>query len=155
MISESVKKGIIEAMKAKDEVRLSTLKLLSSELHNALIAKQRDLTEEEELEIVRREAKKRKDAVEALRQAQGKLTSGQININERIKIEKKELEILQEFLPEELAEEELLKIVEGVITDTGAKSLSDMGRVIGLVMTKTKGRAEGRKVSELVKSKLS
>ena len=65
MILDTVNKQIAEAMKAKDEIRLSTLKLLLSALHNAKIDKRGDLTEEEELEIVRREAKKRKDAVEA------------------------------------------------------------------------------------------
>ncbi|MEJ2348045.1 MAG: GatB/YqeY domain-containing protein [Patescibacteria group bacterium] len=146
MIKDSIKKQIIEAMKAKDEIKLSTLKLLSSALHNAEIEKQRDLTEEEEIEIVKREAKKRKDAIEAYEKAKA---------TDRAEKEKKELAILQEYLPEEMPDSELEKIVDEVISETKASSMQDMGRVIGAVMGKAKGKADGKKVSEMVRSKLS
>jgi hypothetical protein len=158
MITDTIKKQIIEAMKAKNEIRLSTLKLLSSELHNAKIEKRAsgpggDLNEKEEIEVVRREAKKRKEAIEALRQAQGKLTRS--DIGDRISKEEKELEILKGFLPKDLSKEELRKIVDETIAKTGAASLQEMGRVIGAVMGKVKGRAEGGRVAKMVKSKLT
>lgn len=146
MIVDNVKKQIVEAMKAKDEIRLSTLKLLSSALHNAEIDKRGDLSEEEEMEVVRREAKKRKDAIEAYENAGAK---------DRAEKEKKELGILQKYLPAELGDEELEKIVEEAISAIGAENMKDMGKIIGMVMSKAKGRADGKKVAEMVKNKLS
>lgn len=145
MILDTVNKQIAEAMKAKDEIRLSTLKLLLSALHNAKIDKRGDLTEEEELEIVRREAKKRKDAIEAYKKA---------GATDRAEKEEKELVILQEFLPKELPDEEVSKLVDEAITTTSASSMQDMGKVIGAVMAKAKGRADGKKVAEMARKKL-
>lgn len=145
MIVGNIDKQIAEAMKAKDEVRLSTLKLLSSSLHYEKIDKQHDLTEEEEIVVVQREAKKRKDAIEAYEKA---------GVTDRADKEKKELEVLAEFLPEQLSDEELEKMVESAIKETGASSVADMGKVIGKVMGEAKGKADGKKVSELAKEKL-
>jgi len=155
MISETVKKQIIEAMKAKDELRKSTLKMLSSALHNAEIAKQGVLTEEEELDIANKEAKKRKDAIEAIRLAQNNPAQNRPDLGSRIDKENSELNILKEFLPQELSDEELEKLVSESISQTKAKDMKDIGRVIGMVMGKAKGRADGGKVAELVKRKLS
>lgn len=146
MIRDTINKEIQESMKAHDEIRLSTLKMLSSALNYEFIAKQHELTSDEEIVVVQREAKKRKDAIEAYEKA---------NALDRAEKEKKELEILTEYLPKQLTGEELEKIVDGVITETGASGISDMGRVIGGVMGKVKGAADGKAVSEIVKSKLS
>lgn len=145
MILDTINKQIVDAMKAKDEIRLSTLKLLLSALHNAKIDKRGDLTKEEELEIVRREAKKRKDAIEAYKK---------VGATDRAEKEKKELAILQEFLPKELPDKEVSKLVDEAITTTSASSMQDMGKVIGVVMAKAKGRADGKKVAEMVRKKL-
>jgi len=154
MISDTITQKIGEAMKAKDEIRLSTLRMLSSALNYEKIDKQHTLSEEEELEVVRREAKKRRDAIEALRQAQGKLTTTKISIDERIAREEKELAILQEYLPEQMPNSELEKKVKEAISQAGASSMADIGKVMGVVMAKVKGRAEGGKVSELVRKNL-
>ena len=146
MITDTIKKQIIDAMKSKDELRVSTLKLLSSALHNEVIKKQADLTNEEEIEIVRKEAKKRKDAIDIYEKVSAK---------DRADKEKKELEILQEFLPEELSEEILTRMVDEAIKETGASSVADIGKVIGAVMKKAEGQADGKTVSELVKRKFS
>jgi uncharacterized protein YqeY len=146
MILDTINKQIVEAMKAKDEIRLSTLKLLLSALHNAKIDKRGDLTEEEELEIVRSEAKKRKDAIEAYKKA---------GATDRAEKEEKERVILQEFLPKELPDEEVSKLVDEAITTTSASSMQDMGKVIGAVMAKAKGRADGKKVAEMARRKLT
>ncbi len=146
MISNTISEQIKEAMKAGDEIRLSTLKLLSSAFHNAEIDKKREkLTEEEELEIVRFEAKKRKDAIEVYKKAGAK---------DRVKREEEELAILQEYLPKDLTDKEIEKLVEDSIKQTGATSVADMGKVMGMVMGKTKGRADGNQVMEVVKAKL-
>ena len=145
MIADTITQKIAEAMKAREEIRLSTLRLLSSALNYEFIAKQHKLDEQEEIVVVRKEAKKRKEAIEAYTKA---------NATERAEKEQKELEILQEFLPPEMSDEELEKIVIEAISQTKASSIKDMGKVIGIVMGKTKGTVDGSKVSLLIKSKL-
>lgn len=156
MIGSTINEKIAEALKAKDEVRLSTLRLLSSAFNYEKIAKQHELIEEEEIAVIRREAKKRTDAIEALRLARGKTsTSDPATLSLRLEREEKELTILKEFLPAEMPQEELTKLIEDAISEAGASSISDMGRVIGAVMQKAGGRLDGSKVAEIVKSKLS
>lgn len=105
MITDTITQKIGEALKAHDAIRLSTLRLLSSAFNYEFIAKQHKLSEDEELAVVRREAKKRKEAIEALRQAQGKrTTSSESDIVEKIDKEAKELSILQAYLPAEISE---------------------------------------------------
>lgn len=146
MIADTITQKIGEAMKAKDEILLSTLKLLSSALSYEKIAKQHNLSEEEELAVVRHEAKKRKDAIEIYEKA---------GATERAEKEKKELAILEEYLPAQMSDAELEKIVDQAIAETGAKTVADMGKVMGLAMAKSKGLADGTKVSELVRNKLT
>lgn len=146
MIVDTINKKIAEAVKAADELRATTLRLLSSELHNAKIDKREALNEEEEISVVQKEIKKRKDAIEAYEKA---------GADEKAQREKDELAILEEFLPEQLSEEQLQKLVDEAIEKTGAEQMSDMGKVIGYVMGKAKGRVEGARVSGLVKKKLS
>lgn len=146
MIADTITKQIGEAMKARDKTRLSTLQLLSSALNYEFIAKQHKLNEEEELNVVRREAKQRKDSIEAYEKA---------GAQDRADKEKQELTILEEFLPAQISDEDLAKLVDEAITETGAKTMADMGRAIGAVMAKAKGQADGGRVSALIKSKLS
>jgi len=156
MIAQTLQQQIAEAMKAKDSIRLSTLRMLSSAFNYEKIAKQHDLSDEEETVVIRREAKKRQDAIEALRQAQGKHLNVQAeSVEERIAKEEKELEILKKYLPEELSDTELEKIIDKAIFSVSASSIQDMGKVMGAANSEIKGRAEGRKVAELVKAKLS
>ena len=145
-ITETVKSQITEAMKAHDALRLSTLKMLSAELHNEWISRQHELSEEEEMAVVRKEVKKRRDAIEAYK------SGGR---EDRAQAEEAELKILQEFLPAELTDTDIEAIVVDSINQTGAKSMSEMGKVMSLVMQKTAGRADGGKVSALVRQKLS
>ncbi len=155
MLSNTINQKIAEALKAKEIVKLSTLRLLSSAFNYERIAKQHELSEEEEIVVIRREAKKRSDAIEALHQAQGKTsTSDTQTLDKRLLQENKELAILKELLPQELSAEELIKLVDDALSETGASNISDMGRVIGIVMQKAKGRVEGSKVAELIKIKL-
>ncbi len=144
MIFDTLNKQIIDAMKAKNEVRLSTLKLLSTEIHNYQIDHP-DMTAEAELTVIKKEAKKRKDSIEAYTKA---------NALEKAEQEQEELEILQEFLPAETGDKELEKFVEEAITESGAIDIKEMGKVIGIVMHKANGNADGAKVAQLVKEKL-
>ncbi len=146
MITDSITQKIGEALKAHDEIRLSTLRLLSSALNYEFIAKQHKLSEDEELIVVRKEAKKRKEAIEAYEKA---------GYKDRADKEAKELAILQEYLPPEISEDEIAKLVGEAIKETGAASIKDIGKVIGLVKTKTKGAADGAVIANMVRSKLS
>ncbi len=144
MIADKLRQIIGEAMKAHDEVRVSTLRLLSSAFNYERIEKQHDLTEEEELAVIRRQAKQRKDSIEAYTKAGDKDRAGR---------EEKELTILQEFLPPEMSEAELEKLVDQAIIAVGAKTMDKMGMVIGKVRSMAPS-AEGGKIAELVKAKL-
>ncbi len=146
MIADNIQKLITDAMKARNEIELSTYRMLSSALNYEKIAKQHELSEEEELGVVRSEAKKRKDAIEAYEKA------GQ---TDRAEKEKKELSYLEAFLPAQMSESDLEKLVDEAIATSGANSVSDMGRVIGMVMAKAKGLADGSRVSGMVKARLS
>jgi hypothetical protein len=145
MIRQEITKKIGEAMKAGDRVRLETLKLLSSALNYEFISKQHELSEDEELSVVRREAKKRREAIDIYEKAGEK---------ERVEKEKRELMILREYLPPEMSDDEIEKLVNEAITETGAASIKDMGKVIGLVKAKTKGAADGAVIANMVREKL-
>ena len=145
MIAQNIQKMIGEAMKAHDSVRLSTLRMLSSAFNYEKIDKKHDLTEEEELVVIRKQAKERKDSIEAYDKA---------GRSELASSEKAELAILQEFLPPEMDSTELDKIVTEAIASTGATSMADMGKVIGAVKAKVGTSVEGGTIAELVKSKL-
>jgi uncharacterized protein YqeY len=147
MITDEIRGKIIEAMKVGDKLRVETLKLLSSAFTNAEIAKKREkLNEEEEIKIVKSEVKKRQDAIELYEKGGAK---------DKAEKEKKEIKILQEYLPEQINDQELEKIVEDAIKEVGASPMADMGKVIGVVMKKVGSTADGNRVSSLVKKKLS
>jgi uncharacterized protein YqeY len=144
MIAQTLQQKIGEALKAHDEVRLSTLRLLSSAFNYEHIAKQHELTDEEELVVVRREAKQRRDSIEAYKKA---------GANDRAEKEEAELKILQEYLPPEMGDVELQKLVDEAIQKTGAKRVADMGKVIGAVKSKVPD-VDGSKIAEVVRQKL-
>jgi len=145
MITDTITQKIGEALKTHEEIKLSTLRLLSSALNYEFIAKQHKLSEDEELVVVRREAKKRKEAIEVYEK---------VKAFDRAEKEKKELSILQEFLPPEISDEEITKLVNETLKETNASGLADLGKVISLVRTKAKGTVDGAKVAQLVKMKL-
>jgi uncharacterized protein len=151
MISQNIQKLIGEAMKARDEVRLSTLRMLSSALNYEKINKQSELTEDEELAVIRKQAKQRNDSIESYQKLKDSQSPG---IQERIQREMAGLKILKEFLPPEMGEEELSDLVDGAISEMGAVSMADMGKVIGAVKSKASG-VEGGRIAEIVKQKLT
>jgi uncharacterized protein YqeY len=155
MIAGEITHKIGEALKARDEIRLSTLRMLSSALNYEKIAKQHELAIEEELSVVRKAVKQRTDAIESLKAARGKESSSTpVELENKIKKEEAELAVLKEYLPVEMSDGELEKIVTAVIEETGASDIKDMGRVIGGVKAKSEGRADGAKIASFVKSKL-
>ena len=135
-----------QAMKERDTVRRDALRLILSSLRSAEKELQRPLQDEEELQVLQRERKKRIEAVDAFRSA---------GREAQAEAEEAELEVLEEFMPEPLSEEELEEIVDDAIAETGATSLRDLGRVMADVMPQIAGRADGSAVSQLVREKLA
>ena len=134
------------AMRGRESVRVGTLRLTLSALRAAEKDLQRPLQEQEELQVLQRERKRRVEAAEAFR-AGGR--------EEQAAQEERELGVIEEFMPTPLDEEELEQIVDDAIAETGATSLRDLGRVMADVMPQVAGRADGSVVSQLVKEKLA
>jgi uncharacterized protein len=135
-----------DAMLARDATRRDALRLILNSLRSAEKDLQRPLSEEEELQVLQRERKRRNEAAEAFR-AGGR--------EEQAAQEETELAILEEFMPEPLSEDELEQIVDDAIAETGATSLRDMGRVMADVMPQVAGRADGSAVGQIVREKLA
>jgi hypothetical protein len=131
---------------ARDDDRRDALSLLLNALRTSQKELQRPLSEEEELQVLQRERKRRIEAAEAFR-AGGR--------EEQAEDEEYELEVLEEFMPEQLSEDEIEEIIDDVISEVGATSIRDMGRVMAGVMHQVSGRADGSVVSQLVKEKLA
>jgi uncharacterized protein YqeY len=143
---EEIDDEIKDAMKARDAERRDALRLILDALKKSEKELQRPLSEEEELQVMQRERKKRIEAAEAFR-AGGR--------EEQAESEERELEILEEFMPEPLSEDEIEEIVDDVIAEVGATSMADLGRVMADVMPQIAGRADGSQVSQIVREKLA
>ena len=135
-----------EAMKAKDQTALAALRAVKSEL---LLAKTNgsdsELSEDDEVKLVQKLVKQRKDSA--------RIFSEQ-NREDLAEPELAQAEILEQFLPEQLSEEEIQKIVQDIIASTGAKGMKDMGKVMGMANQQMAGKADGRTISMIVKSSL-
>lgn len=160
-MKDKLQEDLKNAQLARDEVKVSTLRLLLSEIKNAEIvlrqhtppseassgqAKGEQLGDEDIIAIIQKEVKKRKEAAVGFRS--GGREEGALK-------EEAEAKVLESYLPIQLSNEQLTKIVEESINEIGAKSISDMGKVMGVVMGKVQGQADGGMVSGLVKEKLS
>lgn len=162
-LKDKITEDIKSAMKAGEAEKLTTLRMVSAALTNkekenqAAAYKDTDnnsiqdiaqaslLSDEEVLEVIGAEAKKRKDAIEQYESA---------GDNDRVASEKSELEILGAYLPEQMSEEDVRKIVEETVAEVGASSPQDIGKVMGALMPKVKGKADGGLVSKLVQEAL-
>jgi uncharacterized protein len=137
---------LAEAMRARDAERRDTLRLVLNSLRGAEKELQRPLSDDEELQVLQRERKRRVEAAEAFRQG---------GRDERAEGEERELAVLEEFMPEPLSEEELEEIIDDVIAEVGATNVRHLGRVMADVMPQVAGRADGSVVSQLVREKLA
>jgi uncharacterized protein YqeY len=135
-----------QAMRAQDRERTDTLRLTLASLRSAEKELARPLKEDEELQVLQRERKRRTEAAEAFREG---------DRAEQAEKEERELEVIQEFMPEPVSHEELERIIDDAIAETGATSLRDLGRVMADVMPQVAGRADGSTVSQLVREKLA
>jgi uncharacterized protein YqeY len=143
---EEIQEELTDAMRARDAERRDALRLILNALKGSEKELQRPLTEDEELQVLQRERKRRLEAAEAFR------SGGR---EEQAEAEERELEILEEFMPEPLSEDEIEEIVDDVIAEVGATSMADLGRVMADVMPQVAGRADGSVVSQIVREKLA
>ena len=143
---ERLETELQDAMRSRADERRDALRLILSSLRSAEKELERPLQDDEELQVLQRERKRRLEAAEAFR-AGGRETQADK--------EERELAVLEEFMPEPLSEEELEEIVDDAIAENGATSLRDLGRVMADVMPQVAGRADGSTVSQLVREKLA
>jgi uncharacterized protein len=141
-----IEEELAAAMREREAERRDALRLILSSLRSAEKELQRPLHDEEELQVLQRERKRRLEAAEAFR-AGGR--------EEQAEGEERELAVLEEFMPEPLTEEELESIVDDAIAECGATNIRDLGRVMADVMPQVAGRADGAEVSQLVREKLA
>jgi len=146
-MEQKLREDLKSAMISKDEVKVSTLRLLLSELTYAKVAKKVEtLSDEDIISVIQKAVKQRKESI----------TSYKAGDREDLAVkEEAELAILETYLPEQISDEELTKIVDESITKTSASSMGDMGKVIGMVMGQVGQKVEGARVSSLVKERLS
>jgi len=162
-LKENIQQDLQSALKEKRDIEVSTLRMLSAailnkekekryklskekpDLSEKELEKESGLTEEEIIEVISSEIKKRKEAISEFEKGERKDLADK---------EKKELQVLKKYLPEQLSEQEIEKLAKQVIEETGAQGLKDMGKAMGQLMPKVKGRADGGLVSKIVKQLL-
>lgn len=149
-LKDRIGEDIKAAMKSKDKLRLETVRSIKKVLLEKEVsvrpAGQEQLTEAQELEVLAQVAKQRRESIEQYRQA------GREDLASK---EAQELAIVEEYLPKQLSDEELSAALDLIIARVGATTAKDMGKVMGPAMQEFKGKADGKKVQELVKAKLS
>ena len=149
-LKEQIGEDIKTAMKAKDKVRLQTVRGIKK----AILEKEvelrpkgiESLSEEQEIELLSQQAKQRRDSIEQFKNA------GRDDLAEK---ESQELAIIETYLPEQVSDRDLENIIDEIIASSGAASVKDLGKVMGPAMKKLKGKADGKKIQALVKSKLA
>lgn len=149
MLKDTIQEDLKQAMISKNEEKLSTIRMLKSALQYFEIQKGGagyEASDEDVIEVVGREIKKRRESIEMFEKG------GRQELADK---EKRELEVLQNYLPQQLTEEEISRLVDDAISNTGASSMQDMGKVMGILSPQIKGKADGGVVSSLVREKLS
>jgi len=141
-LEEKIRQDLSLALKEKDALRVATLRLCLAEIRNFQLQRQKELTDEDVLEVVRRQVKLRREAIEAYQKG------GRSDLADK---EGKELEILSKYLPQQLSPQDLEKIIRETIAEIGAKGAGDFGKVMGAVMAKVKSQADGSTVAAEVK----
>ncbi len=142
-LKEKIYSDLIEAIKAKKEAEVSTLRMLKAEIMKFEVSggPKKDATDEDVISIIQKQVKQRKDSEQQFRDG-GRAEMADTEANEA--------KILQTYLPEQMSEDEVRKIIEEGIADTGATSKADMGKVMGAIMPKLKGKADGKLVNQIV-----
>ncbi|MCL5409490.1 MAG: GatB/YqeY domain-containing protein [Patescibacteria group bacterium] len=146
MLLEIIQDDLKQAQLGRDELKVSTLRLLISEINYAKISKGSDLTDQDIISLVQREIKKRKESASAFRSGQRE---------QQAEKEEQEAKILEDYLPEQISDDQLAGIIGLSMETTGASSMQDFGKVMGQVMSQVGQTASSQRVSEMIKQKLS
>jgi len=143
---ERLNNDMKQAMKNKEKDKLSVIRMLKASIQNEALKLRQDLTDDEELTVLSRELKQRKDSLQEFENA------GRSDLVDKVRTE---LVYVEAYMPEQLSEEDISKIVKQTIEEVNATSKADMGRVMGALMPKVKGKADGSLVNKLVQQHLS
>lgn len=144
-IADQIQTDIKTAMKERDKPRLGALRMIGAALKNAQLETGEPLSGQEEQAILRRQLKQREESAEAFRKA---------GREEQANAESAEAEVIREYLPQSLSEEEMNAIADRAVAETGAEGMKDMGKAMGRAMELSEGRADGKQLSALVRSRL-
>lgn len=144
-LKETLTADYKQAMKDRDKLKVSTIRMVLAGVKNEEIAKRGELTEEEFLTVLAREARKRKESIEEF---------GKGGRQDLVEKEERELSIIESYLPEQLSEDEVRDIIDRTIQEVGATSAGDLGKVMGKLMPLLKGKADGKKVNQMVRERL-
>jgi len=142
---ETLRNDLNTAMRSGDVARRDTLRLLISSVHNAQIDAGHELSDDDVLRVLQKEAKERRESIEEFRKG---------NRQDLVDAEQQQLEIIESYLPAQMTEEEARAIVQAVIAESGATSARDLGKVMGPLMQRLGGRFDGRRANELVRELL-
>jgi len=145
MLRETIDSDLKEAMRNREALKRTVLRTMLSEIRNAEINSQTTLDDEGIISVLTKQVQQRKDSVEAYEAA---------NRQDLVAKETEEINIISVYLPEQLPQEEIEQIIDSAISQSGAASLDDMGKIMGLVMPQVRGRADGKIVNTIVTSKL-
>ena len=145
-LNKKIEQEMIKAAKAKEKIRLSAIRMMKNAIHNKEIELRREVTEAEFMQVLATMVKQRRDSIEQFEKG------GRMDLVEK---ETAELNVVQEFMPQQFSEEDLTAAIETAIQETGAASARDMGKVMKALVPVISGRADGKVVSEKVKARLS
>ena len=145
-IKNRINDDVKAAMRSKDKERLGALRLIQAAFKQKEVDERIELSDEQALTILDKMAKQHRDSITQFEQA---------NRDDLVEVEQKELDIIEEYLPAQLSEEEINTFIEDAISKTGADSIKDMGKVMGVLKGQLQGRADMGKVSGLIKSRLN
>ena len=143
---DEIQKDMYKAMKEKEKERINALRNIIGKLKYKYIDKGDKLTEQEEIKVIQSLAKQRRESIEMYKQG---------GRNDLVETETKELSIIEEYLPQAMSEEEVRRLVRKTVKETGADSMSDLGKVMPLVMKKGAGKVDGKIAQEILKELLS
>jgi uncharacterized protein YqeY len=145
-IKNRINDDVKAAMRSKDKERLGALRLIQAAFKQKEVDERIELSDEQTLAILDKMAKQHRDSIEQFKKA---------NRDDLVEVEQKELDIIEEYLPAQLSEDEINTFIEDAISKTGADSIKDMGKVMGILKGQLQGRADMGKVSGLIKARLS
>ena len=144
-LKEHITEDMKQAMKERNKLKLDAIRMLRGAIRNREIEKQTELDDDGVLQVLANQVKKRKDSIEQFRDA------GRMDLVER---ESEQLQAIEIYMPQQLSLEEIKELIDEVITDTGANSMRDMGKVMSTIMPHIQGRADGKEVNQMVREKL-